>query len=156
MRTADEIIDRMKASTSCLGFDREVMLPYLTFAQARPFLKADASEADWPADWGQPEKLTREATLAEMADYMSFAWDKAQNHRGISAGRSIEKMETWLWLLGDDATLAEVEAAGYAQYGAPKLKVICDRYGFTVPDDEDLARMIVGDPCGQCDCGCGR
>ena len=33
---------------------------------------------------------------------MTFAWDKANNERNLSAGRSINHFEVWLWLLGDE------------------------------------------------------
>jgi len=88
---------------------------------------------------------------------MEFAWGKIEDHRGISANRSIEKMEAWLWLLDDEETLAALEEAPYKNYGAPKLKVICDKYGFPVPQDETIQNMIASRPCREgCQDGCGQ
>ena len=74
-----------------------------------------------------------------------------------AAGRSVEKFTAWVWLLGDDHTLKQIESEPYAQYGAPKLKVVCDAYGFGMPTDTALLRMTEGLPCQPgCSEGCGR
>lgn len=151
MRTVNEIAEKANASTSWLGFDKEVLVPYLPFDLAKPYLKEGTTEQDW-----KPTELTKDVVLAEMKDYMDFAWGKVEDHRGISAGRSVEKMEAWLFILGDDETLAKVEAAGYPQYGAPKLAVICEAYGWPIPATAEVQRMIRGEVCGcGWDCGCG-
>jgi hypothetical protein len=82
---------------------------------------------------------------------MAFAWGKARDHRGISASRSVEKMRTWVWLLDDPEI-----TANYQNYGAPILRAICERYGFPIPDGDDMRRMSEGEPCRDgCDEGCG-
>jgi hypothetical protein len=92
-----------------------------------------------------------------MAAYMSFAWSKVEDHRAISASRSIDKLGAYVWLMGDDNVLSEMEAAGYAQYGAPKLACVCLAYGLPIPQDEEVQRMIRGETCRPgCDAGCGR
>jgi len=149
MRTLDEIAARAAAADDIFGFAREVLVPYLDFERARPFLKADAAAAEW-----QPTPL--DMARAEMTEYMAFAWGKVEDHRGLSAGRSVEKLAAWAWLLGDDALVERIEAAPYAQYGAPKLAVICAAFDLPVPKSTGVQRMIRGEPCvDDCDMGCG-
>lgn len=155
MRTPDEIVAHYRAiaADDFLGFAADVLLSYLTFDQARPLLRDDAT-ADL---WGEVLPLDRDGVIAAMRSYMAFAWGKVTGHRGISASRSVAKMGAWLWLLGDDALAAQVaDPANYPQYGAPALKLVCDAYGFPVPDSPGLANMIAGLPCYPgCEEGCG-
>src|SRR5690348_11230377 len=99
MRTIEDIIThyRNKQESDFFGFAGEVLLPYLSAEQVKPFLKPDADLSDW-----KQEPLKFEAVVTAMREYMEFAWDKVQDHRGISASRSVEKMQAWLWLLGDE------------------------------------------------------
>jgi len=104
----------------------------------------------------EPLPCTREYVLKAMKSYMDFAWGKATGHRGISAGRSIQHFESWLWMLGDEEAIAFVQdESHYPQYGCPMLKYICNKYGFDIPDSDDVKRMCGGQPCGDSDCGCG-
>lgn len=100
--------------------------------------------------------MNREAILAEMADYMGFAWDKALDHRGLSAGRSVEKIKAWLFLLGDtEAVEFADQDENYPQYGCPVLMYVSQRYGLAVPRDDAAARMASGRHCGaDYPCGC--
>lgn len=154
MRTQAEIVEwyRHEQHNDLLGFTAQVVLPYLPVEQLREFCKSGADLSDWEAD-----PLTERDVLEAMRLYMKFAWGKVQNHRGISANRSVLKMSAWLWLLGDEEMVAFCEAHGnYAQYGAPILKAICDKYGFPIPENPKLERMIRGLPCiPGCDEGCG-
>lgn len=94
------------------------------------------------------------SVIAAMSEYMIFAWDKALSHRGISASRSIEKMEVWLAILGDEDVLDGVE---YAMYGVPKLVAICKKYGFSIVDSKEATNMARGIPCElYCRNGCGE
>lgn len=133
-------------------FRKEVLLPYLDFEHAREFLNDGVTAAEWDE---VKSVLDRETVLKEMADYMEFAWGKVEDHRGISASRSVTKMEAWIFLLGDDAMLGKLSRTPYAQYGAPKLKAVCDEYGFLVPTVEGIQNMIEGKPCRiDCQEGC--
>ena len=153
MRTQDEIVAHIRDDKSLFNFAGEALVCFLDFEHAKPFLVGDATEAAWDE---QRTPFTEEAVRSALADYMDFAWGKVEDHRGISASRSVDKCSSYVWLLGDDATLAAVEAAGYAQYGAPKLAVICAAYGLPIPSDEAVQRMIRGEACGSYDaCGCG-
>lgn len=130
VRSADAILARIEGfgSQDILGFRTEALAQFLTFDECKPLLKPDATP--WGASDDTPR--TREGVLKVMRDYMGFAWTKANNERGISASRSIDKFGEWLWMLGDESTIAAFEAAPYAMYGKPQLRVICDAYGFEV------------------------
>lgn len=152
MRTCEEIVKRCKNSKSIFGYDIEVLIQYLTFEQAKPLLKPEATSEGWT----DVKPLNRETVLNDMREYMDFAWGKVINHRGISADRSVTKFKAWVWLLGDDDVLAKMKLADYAQYGAPILKIVCEQYGFPVPEDESIQRMMHGESCEPgCSMGCG-
>jgi len=145
----DEIAARAAASDSLFGFGREVLVPFLDYDHAKPFLVPDVTAEAW-----KPTPLDDATVRRELASYMEFAWEKAEGHRGISAGRSIQKLTEWVWLLGDDATLAAIEAAEYPMYGCPKLAVISRAYNLPIPDREAVQRMIVGRSCSAGCLGC--
>jgi hypothetical protein len=153
MRTTEDIITyyRNKQESDMFGFTGEVLLPYLSAEQVKPFLIPDADLSDW-----KQIPLKFESIVAAMREYMEFAWGKMQDHRGISASRSVEKMQAWLWLLGDEETLTFAQSShNYAQYGAPVLKKICEKYGFPVPEGDDIERMAKGLACEPGCTGCG-
>lgn len=152
-RSQDEIATRVRDADDFLGFDAEALIGYLDFDHAKPFLKDGVTAGEW-------ETLPNDeaAIRAEAIDYLSFAWGKAQDHRGISAGRSVTKLTEWMWLLGYDDLVDRIEfgAIGYAQYGAPVLAAVSEALGQPVPDDAETQRMVKGLPCRR-DCmdGCG-
>ena len=152
MKTDQEILARMKASPSFLGFEAEALLEFLSYAAAKEMF---GEKAPPEAEWAE-KPPTRENVLAQMKDYMAFAWGKAEDHRGISASRSVEKFEAWLWLLEDDQLAKDFDAASYQNYGCPKLKLLCERLGFPMPDSEGMLRMSRGEACtDSCESGCG-
>ncbi len=126
MRTTEQIIERLKAASKgdIFGFESSILLVRLDFTDAKPFLKEDATGLGW-------EKLSRERqdVLAEMLGYMPFAWDKANNRRGISAWRSLAHYKSWLWLLDDDQDYDEW-VDPYEFYGKPNLIRICEAFGW--------------------------
>src|SRR3990167_8430100 len=157
MKTQGQIVEyyRHNKEEDFLGFAGEVLLCYLDFDHAKEFLKPKTYSDEWNTD---VYPLTREKLLADIKDYMAFAWGKVENHRGISASRSVEKMEAWLWLLEDEKTLSFAKnEANYKNYGAPVLKKICEVYGFAIPDSKEIQNMTRGERCCvDCDEGCGE
>ena len=155
MKTQDEIVRyyRAEKNEDILGFTAEILLSYLDFDHAKEFLRSEADAETWNTNI---VPLTTEGIIAEMEDYMAFAWGKAQDHRGISASRSVEKMIAWLWLLEDYETIKFAKNDdNYKNYGAPILKKICEVYEFPIPDSEDLKNMAKGKKCRiDCDEGC--
>ena len=155
MRTQDEIATYYgtKRADDILGFIAEVLLPYLDFAHAKPYLKATASAEAWTADPIDEAKI-----LGAARDYADFAWEKVEDHRGISASRSVQKLASMAWLLGrEDVVKFMEDSANYPQYGAPAVAHFCEAFGFPIPDGEMVARMRRGEPCSEdCDEGCAR
>lgn len=143
MRTSEEILQKIKGNSGLFWFTTSALIGFLPFDLAKPFLVETAKEEEWKVT-----PSTREAIVAVMRDYMSFAWDKVYDHRGISAGSSVEKMAAWAWMLGDDELVAQIlDDANYPQYGAPALAIVCRKLDFPIPDVEGLHRMINGFPC---------
>jgi hypothetical protein len=154
MRTQEEIVARViEKRDEFLNFEPEVLIPFLKYEYAKRFLKDEVTVDDW-----DPDLLTKEIILSQAKTYMAeYGWDKAENHRGISAGRTVQKMEVWMWLLGNDKMVAVCQDDSmYPQYGAPILKAICKEYNWPIPNNEEVQRMSRGEPCGaDYDCGCG-
>ena len=121
MRTQDEIVVRIRdrKEDDFFGFELSEYVDYLDYALAKEYLKDDTTEERW----GKAREETKTPAEA-IKDYMPFAWDKANNCRGLSAGRSISHMIAWLWLDGKD--WPEIEHYGY--YGKPQLVRICEEY----------------------------
>lgn len=121
-RTQDEIVARINqlAGDDFFGTQTSDMLTYLDFDHAKPFLKEDCTKEKW--DDARKEPL-RENVIKEMVEYMEFAWDKANNKRGLSAGRSMDHYRAWLWLIGESDLVLKIQH--YEYYGKPQLIEIC-------------------------------
>lgn len=131
MKTQNEIIARIKEREpdDWLGFERSKYLLYLDYDHAKEFLKPETTAEIWG-------EISNELPLDMMKDYMSFAYMKADDERGISAHRSVQHCIAWLWLAEENDLLAEVESEynnNYRKYGKPILKMICDHYGWPWP-----------------------
>ena len=123
MRTDAEILERIAAreSVDFFGFEASDLIVRLHFDAAKHLLKEDAKKEEWTV---KPRE--REAVLAEMLEYMPFAWGKANDQRGISAGRSMSHYMALTWLVGDDFG----ELTDYEHYGKDNLVRICEKYGW--------------------------
>lgn len=155
-KSDEEIIDRVEKHSVfdifATFFDLVECLP---FEKAKKFLKEDTweeSEKKWvvmPRD--------RDAVIDRMKEYMIFALIKMEDHRGLSASRSIMHFKHWLWLIGDEDLLRDVihDDGPYRPYGGPMLKAICEKYGFSMPNSDAPVRMLNGKSCREdCDEGC--
>lgn len=133
MRTQKEIVDRIKlyqvdVAKDFLGAIREDLVDFLDFEHARAYLVETATAETW-----KQTPVTREAILDKIKGYMSFAWEKADDERGISANRSLHHMQAWLWMLGEEAA-SEHLLDDYRSYGKPALRAVCDRFGILRTD----------------------
>lgn len=156
-RTQEEIVDRFAEAidSDMFGWRREVLLLGMTpesIVRAMPTVElADAAEME----------ATRVSLDAEARKYLAFAVNKILDHRGISASRSVEKLTEFAWLLGRDDVVAAMDAADYAQYGAPQVRAFAEGMGWDwLPDNpadrEALELMSIGRPChDECAEGCG-
>lgn len=152
MRTRTQVEIKERMATHSGLFFRDVLEGYLSDEewQAAGYHYPNVSAADQLATRrAQGRPLAADdfpAIKAAMGKYMEFAWDKVADQRGISASRSIEKMQEWAWLLGDDEVVAWCnDLALYPQYGAPILGRICEKYGFPIPESDILPYYLRGE-----------
>lgn len=141
-RTDSAILARITevTPTDWMGTQRSDLLAALPYAAAKPMLKPEATEADWP------KPMTHDEIHGEAVSYIDFAVGKALDHRGLSAGRSIDHYRAWLWLLGHDNPFDGVD---YAPYGMPQLGRVVELLGVVLPQASDptAARMLAGERC---------
>ena len=128
------------------ALDKEHVLPYLVEGADVSGWQGPVSDAD---------------AFAAARDYLAFAVGKAEDHRGLSASRSVDHYKGWVWLLEPDR-FDEFADAGYTNYGAPMLQAAADILGFgdrwaeLVPNGSPVANMAQGLPCEDgCFEGCG-
>lgn len=123
MKTSEEILKRIKdiEKDDAFGFQRGDLIFKLPFKMAKEFLKPEAKEEDY-----NQEPCDRDSIVAGMLDYMPFAWEKANDCRGLSASRSMSHYAAWTWLVGEDFG----DLLDYEHYGKENLIRICDHYGW--------------------------
>lgn len=120
MRTYSEIQQRIRDSDSFFGFDVEVLVSYLPLEECREFLKPEVKEWEHTAN-------TTDVIYEDLAEYMSFAWKKANDERGLSAVRSIEKIMAWLFLLERDDLIVQADSHDNEPYGKGILRFVCQQ-----------------------------
>jgi hypothetical protein len=133
-RTQQEIIDRIRHTkeSDIFGVIKSDLSAFLTFENVKQFLKEGVTAEQWKSQFSSDP-------IQEIKDYMEFAWEKANDQRGLSSARAIMHMESWLWLAGEDEFLkfAQDEDNNYAPYGKPILAAICKKYGIRNQDNGD-------------------
>jgi hypothetical protein len=69
---------------------------------------------------------------------LAFAFEKALNKRGISAGMMFHVVKMWMWVLDEHEDLVNWPDDYYAQYGLPLFKAVALRYDLPneIGDDE--------------------
>lgn len=125
--TQDAIVQtvRDQEDSDMFGFRTSILIGYLDFEHAQRFIKEGFAPVDWSGAYPSPEKV-----LYDAKQYMGFAWSKALDHRGLSAGRSIDHYWAWGYMLDDAEVQDWCEHGEYAMYGAPILTDICRKYGW--------------------------
>jgi len=133
MRTDQEILAKIQdvCHRDWMGTIRGDLIGCLPFETAKEFLKPETTVEAWV-----PERRDREAVIARMLDYMPFAWEKANDCRGLSAGRSMDHFTAWIWLIGDDLG----NLSDYQFYGKDNLVKICEKYGWNYKQWDDGIR----------------
>jgi hypothetical protein len=133
MRTQNQIVKRIeeRKKGDPFAFETVCYVPFLDYEHVKPYVEDDVTAESW-----EPKANTRETILATMLDYMPFAWDKAKNCRGLSAGRSIAHYKAWVWLLDDGFEVNE----DYQFYGKDELRRICKQYGWNPNQWDDGIR----------------
>lgn len=156
-RTQDEILTRINYladnsdSQDFLGFRQEVLIGALDLEHLNVLAAARGADEIPATSYKSSDEV--QAALS----YLEFAWGKAADHRGISAGRSVQKLAEWAWLFGMDAVVLQMTEGPYQNYGAPALKVFAEAMGQEPPTSEALVNMMQGLPCRpDCNEGCGQ
>lgn len=130
MKTQDEILSRIaevkENGEDFFGATRGDLIDFLTFENAKPFLIDGMTEEEWSKSMKTADE---ESIKIAATSYLPFAWEKANNCRGLSASRSIDHMKAYAWMLGDEAYkgLEEIE---YEHYGKEKLIYMSELVGF--------------------------
>jgi hypothetical protein len=128
----DQFIEEFK--NPCF-FSADVLIDYLDYQNAKKFLTDEYIQGIESGDKTWVKIDTIEEAAQDFLDYMVFAWMKSEDERGISASRSIEKLGSWLFLMGrDDLSDLIHKKELYNPYGAPALIAVCDAMGIKVPD----------------------
>ena len=133
-RTQEEILQRIESIKPYDLFGDEwcVCVMFLNYDNAKKYLKEDTAPDFWVQNENDP--------IDHIKDYMNFAWNKANTHRGLSSERSIRHMMAWLWLAGKEEELKWVTDEyenNYRNYGKPILRYICERFNLPIEDNED-------------------
>ena len=137
MRTREEIVKKLSGKMDFFGFQATILIGYLDYDHAKEFLKGGTTKAEWAECVSEN---TKECILKEMKGYMSFAWEKANNFRGISAARSMYKYQAWIWLLGDNYEEKFGDLSDYEYYGKDHLVAICKEFGWNYEKWDDGVR----------------
>lgn len=131
IRKQEEILEKFKSIDQFddfFGVQRTDLLLFMEFETAVPFLK-DEYVKDVKS--GKEEYKHKTDPKKEILSYLPFAFEKAENQRGLSAARSLDHLKTWIWL-DDDKFYNEIieDIENYTNYGIPQLKKIATHYGF--------------------------
>lgn len=121
-RTQEEIVKRIKEvqADDFFGVMIDRFLVRLDFQHAKQFCR-EGYTAELHAG-----VMVNTPISEDIIGYLGFAWDKANNCRGLSANRSIDHMRALLWLDGHNIDWMDED---YEYYGKPILVTICDLYG---------------------------
>lgn len=139
MKTQQQILDRILdiKKEDFFRFQTTILLDFLTLESLDSLrgvvVKEDADFSDHV-----PKTPDEETIKSEMREYMDFAWQKANDFRGLSAGRSIQRYRAWLWLLGECDLIQEID--NYQYYGKDELVKICDYLGLDSSQWDDGVR----------------
>jgi hypothetical protein len=162
VRTQEEVVERIndRRKMDLLGFEISELMLALDWDHVKQYLKENQenSKEEW-----EVQLKTDEDVVEQVKRYLPFAIEKAVDHRGISAGRSINHYRAWFWLMGDDEMFELCgDDSKFAQYGCPILKKIAEKYGVDTPkghEGEIFDAMARGEMCPACrrgdESGCG-
>ena len=122
MKTLEEILS-YEANTLD-GRDLGRLASFMTKEQlTAKGLKLKNPDQDWT-----PKEFTREAVIDCLKSDLAFAFEKALDKRGISAGFMYAVVKMWMWVLDEHEDLINWPDSDYAQYGLPFLKAVALRY----------------------------
>lgn len=82
--------------------------------------------------WKTPIPFTEENVLKQMKEDVEFGWEKACNHRGISANLMYDVVLGWCKILENEFA----DWDDYAPYGTPLFIAVSNKYGFGIDETE--------------------
>lgn len=135
MKTKQYILEAYKTQdkeTGCLDGRDVTRLAAFLFVEEWPLLGLTVKEG---ADVSNhvPLEWTRENIIAQLTKDLEFAFSKALDKRGISAGLMYEVILMWMWVLDDELK----DFTEYAQYGLPLFKAVAVKYNLPNPIGDD-------------------
>ena len=135
MKSTEKIKDKINTgfANDVFGIAFTDLIEALPFADAREYLKneflmKDSAEEEWESS----RIKTDDDVKARMLDYLPFAWEKAEDQRGLSADRSVRHFAAWAWLIDDEfyEKIEDMYNNSYFPYGEPILEYIGEKLGF--------------------------
>lgn len=134
MKTLEQIIELKKNSQDTLdGRDLHRLLSFCTEAQVGELgltLKEEYVGKHEPT-----EEWTEEVVKGRLATDLDFAFEKALDQRGLSAGMMYSVIKMWCWVL--DVPEGDWSDENYAQYGLPLFKAAALRFDLPNPIEGD-------------------
>lgn len=129
IRKVNEIHEKINEGfkNDFFGFGKSDIVDALSFEEAKQYLsKENLQKTNIKEEFENNSLKSKSDVLARMKDYLSFAYDKAENQRGISADRSIQHFIAWAWLIDDEfyKWLESEYETNYHSYGLHILRNI--------------------------------
>lgn len=117
MKNIETIKQKMESvkDEDFLGFICGDLIDTLPFEDAKEYLKDGITKEEW-----EETRLKTDAdVIKKMKGYIDFAYDKAENQRGLSANRSIMHFQAWSFLVDDGLHewINNEYATNYDNYG---------------------------------------
>lgn len=132
MISYEKLIQLAYKKPKCIdGRDLGRVIRYIKFNDIKDLLKDDVDESEWNKTILD---FTEENVLNQLSDDLEFAFEKALNKRGLSAGIMYETIKTYMYILEDEELL---DFSDYAQYGLPLFKAVAVKYDFENPIGDD-------------------
>lgn len=129
IRTTDEILKKIDEGfkNDFFGFGVSDIIMALPFDCAKQFLEEEFLNKPEAEEIYEKDRLkTKKDVLDRMEDYLPFAYDKAEDKRGLSADRSIQHYIAWAWLIDDEfyKWLENEYETNYHSYGLHILRKV--------------------------------
>lgn len=141
----------LNSGNDLLGFRKEAVVAVLADEDLALVFKDDPKYSHVKST--TTRRYTEFTVKAETYRYLTFAIDKAKEHRGISATRSVEKLMVWMWMM-EKVNHPDEHTEPYVQYGVPILKWIASEIAYPWPvKDRIIDAMALGQVCPDCIAG---
>lgn len=136
MLTKNQVLEQIKSGKRSETLDGRDYLRLSDFfedehLETLGFCLKDNSQKRTVLEW------TEGNILKKLELDVEFAFEKALDKRGLSAGFMHSVVKMWMWIL-EDHELHNLADEIYAQYGLPFLKAVAVKYGLKneIGDDE--------------------